>query len=57
MEWDYSGRKRSNGQKKKIGKANKKMKREKVTKSKRRRSEWTKEKKREERGYPGPHGA
>jgi len=36
MEWDYSGRKRQrNGQKKKIGNANEKRKREKVKNSKR----------------------
>jgi len=34
-EWDYSGRKGRDGQKKKIGKANQKRKREKVKKSKR----------------------
>jgi len=31
-EWDYSGRKRSDGQKKKIGKANEKRKKGKVKK-------------------------
>jgi len=35
MEWDYSDRKGSDGQKKKIGKANQKRKRGKVKKSKR----------------------
>jgi len=35
MEWDYSGRKGRDGQKKKIGIANEKSKREKVKKSKR----------------------
>jgi len=34
-EWDYSGRKGRDGQKKKIGNANEKRKREKVNKSKR----------------------
>jgi len=34
-EWDYSGGKGMDGQKKKIGKANEKKKREKVKKSKR----------------------
>jgi len=32
MEWDYSGRKGRDGQKKKIGKANEKRKRGKVNK-------------------------
>jgi len=35
MEWDYSGRKRRDGQKKKIGRANEKRKKGKVKKSKR----------------------
>jgi len=35
MEWDYSGRKGRNGQKKKIGKVTQKRKRGKVKKSKR----------------------
>jgi len=44
-EWDYSGRKGRDGQKKKIGKAN-------VGKGKvKRRKRWTREK----RGAPAPH--
>ena len=35
MEWDYSGRKGRDGQKKKIGKANEKRKKGKVKNSKR----------------------
>jgi len=35
MEWDYSGRKGRDGQNKKTGKANDKMKKGKVKKSKR----------------------
>ena len=34
MEWDYSGRKERDGQKKKIGKVNEKRKREKVKRAK-----------------------
>ena len=50
-EWDDSGRNRTDGQKKKIGKANKKRKKEKI-KTAKDKSEWTrKEKKR--KGYPG----
>ena len=41
MEWDYSGTKARDGQKKKIGKVNEKRKKGKVKKSKRWGSEWT----------------
>ena len=49
-EWDYSGRKGRDGQKKKIDKANERK--EKV-KGKRWESKWT----RGEEGAPAPHGA
>ena len=56
MEWDYSGRKRRDGQKKKIGRANEKRKKGKVKKSKRWGSEWTRGKV-GRRGALVPHGA
>ena len=56
MEWDYSGRKERDGKKKKIGKANEKMKKEKVKKQKMRK--WMdKGKKGVEGNTPAPSGA
>jgi len=50
MEWDYSGRKGRDGQKKKTGKANN---RKRKVKGENMRSKWTRGK----RGAPAPHGA
>ena len=54
-EWDYSGRKGRDGQKKKIGKAN--DRKGKVKKNKRSRSKWTRGKGGKGEGAPAPHGA
>jgi len=50
-EWDYSGRKGRDGQKKKIGKANERKR--KVKGGKKWGGKWTRGK----RGAPAPHGA
>jgi len=55
MEWDYSGRKERDGQKKKIGKVNEKRKREKVKRAKDEEVNGQGEK--EEWGSTAPHGA